>query len=322
MSLPIYFAPLEGVTDAIFRRVHHAHFPGVAKYFIPFVSPTQNLCFTPRELSAVAPEHNTGLMAVPQILTRNPDHFLWAAHALSDMGYAEINLNLGCPSGTVTAKGKGSALLADLPALEALLTAIYAHTPTRVSIKTRIGYASPAEFEQLLPLFSRYPVSELIVHPRTRDAFYTGTPHRDVYAAALPQTRLPLVYNGDLFTPADCRSLETSCPGTRALMLGRGLIANPALARTYAGGPRLSLEELRAYHDDLLAAYLSRYPKNVAIGRMREVMKHIVCCFESPHKPRKALRKAGTLPAYEDAVARLFGEHALRADAGFEPEVR
>ena len=308
------------MTDAVFRRTHRAHFPGVSRYFIPFISPTQNLRFTARELSAISPERNAGLFAVPQVLTKDASHFLWAAQALFDMGYGEVNLNAGCPSGTVTAKGKGAGMLADVSALSWFLDEIYAHAPLKVSIKTRIGVTRPEEFARLLEVYARYPVHELIIHPRTRSEMYRGTPHREVIADALAQTKLPIVYNGDLFTAADCRALEAMYPGLRALMLGRGLIANPALAREYAGGAPLEKDELRAFTDDLLRAYLAEYPANVALGRMREVMKHIVCCFEQPEKPRKAIRKAAKLAAYEAAVAALFDGHALRENAGFLAE--
>ena len=318
---PIYFAPLEGITDAIFRRTHAAHFGGVSKYFIPFISPTQNLCFTRRELSNIAPEENAGLFAVPQILTRDADHFLWAAQALYDMGYGEVNLNLGCPSGTVTGKGKGAGQLKDLPALDRFLDAVCTGLPSgmRLSVKTRIGYAHPGEFDALLALFSRYPLLELIVHPRTREEFYKGMPHRDVYASACAHTRAPFVYNGDLFTTRDCRELASACPGTSALMLGRGLVANPALARELSGGASLTREALRAFSDALLDAWLERHPPNVAVARTAEVMKHAACCFEGADKPRKLIRKAHTLAAYRDAEARLF-DCELRSEPGFVPE--
>lgn len=155
--MTLYFAPLEGVTDAVFRRIHHECFPGVSKYFIPFISPTQNLAFTSRDWAAIAPENNIGVPAVPQLLAKDASLFLWAAQALCDMGYPEVNLNLGCPSGTVTAKGKGSGLLADVPALERLLDGIFEKRPIPVSIKTRIGYAHVEEWDRLLDVFARYP---------------------------------------------------------------------------------------------------------------------------------------------------------------------
>ena len=317
MSLPVYFAPLEGVTDTVYRQVHHAHFSGPVKYFIPFISPTQNLVLTPRERKNVDPQANAGFYAVPQVLTKNAGHFIWAANLLHDLGYEEINLNAGCPSGTVTAKGKGAGLLQRPQELSWLLDKIFARTPVRVSVKTRIGFSSPEEFDALLEIYSRYPIHELIIHPRTREEYYKGAVHRDVYAAAEARTRLPLVYNGDLFTSQACRALEQAHPKTRALMLGRGMLANPALAQTYAGGAPLSRETLRAFHDDLLRAYQEAYPSSVVLGRMREVAKNIACCFEGAEKPLKAARKASSMAAYQDAVTRLFEDYALSANPCF-----
>ena len=320
MSLPIYFAPLEGVTDAVYRRVHHAHFTGIDKYFIPFISPTQNLVLTPRERSNISPESNAGMYAVPQVLTKKADHFLWAEEQLADMGYEEININLGCPSGTVTAKGKGAGMLEHPIDLELFLDEVFKKTKVRVSLKTRIGFSSPDEFERLLEIFDQYPVHELIIHPRTRQEFYKGRVHRDVYAFAEENTALPLVYNGDLFTPDDCRAFEAAHPKTTALMLGRGLLANPALAQTVATGNALTREILRAFHDDLYRAYHEAYPKSVVLGRMREVAKNIACCFEDADKPLKVARKAASLEAYEAAVTRLFEQYELSENPRFTPD--
>ena len=144
MPLPVYFAPLEGATDATFRSVHHRHFTGIDKYFIPFISPTQNLVLTPRERFDVNPENNVGMFAVPQVLTKDPEHFLWAAQLLEEMGYTEINLNLGCPSGTVTGKGKGSGFLLNPLALEQFLDAIFARCPMKISLKRALALPTPA----------------------------------------------------------------------------------------------------------------------------------------------------------------------------------
>lgn len=317
MSLPVLFAPMEGVTDAVYRRVHHRHFTGIDQYYIPFISPTQNLVLTPRERANVEPQHNQGLRVVPQVLTKNADHFIWAAQLLYDMGYEEVNLNTGCPSGTVTAKGKGAGILLDVPGLEAFLDNVFSRTPVRVSVKTRIGFSSPEEFSRLIDVFNSFPLSRLIIHPRTRQEFYTGEPHREAYAEACAHSKAPLVYNGNLFTPQACCGIEAEFPKTTALMLGRGMLANPALAQTYAGGAPLSKESLRAFHDDLLQSYYEAYPKNVVLGRMREVAKNIACCFDDADKPLKAARKAGSLANYEEAMARLFGDYTLSANPCF-----
>lgn len=319
MPLPVYFAPLEGATDATFRSVHHRHFTGIDKYFIPFISPTQNLVLTPKERFDVSPDNNAGMHAVPQVLTKDAGHFLWAAQLLEEMGYREINLNLGCPSGTVTGKGKGAGFLLDPFALERFLDEVFSRCSLRISLKTRIGFTSPDEFDRLLELYNQYPVSELIVHPRTRAQFYKGKADREAYGKAIAQSQLPMVYNGDLFTAEDCRALEAQYP-SHALMIGRGLQANPALAREYAGGPRITAAEMQAFVEDLMLAYQQRHPNNVVLGRMREVLKNMVCCFDSAEKVLKAIRKANSVEAIELAGCRLFQECPLRENPGFYPE--
>lgn len=318
--LPIYFAPLEGVTDTIFRRVHHAHFGGVSKYFIPFISPTQNMLFTARELHAVSPEENAGMPAVPQIMAKDASLFLWCAEQLRDMGYAEVNLNIGCPSGTVTAKGKGSGMLRTPDILSAFLDGIFAKSPLPISVKTRIGYESDEEWPRLLSILSSYPIHELTVHPRTRTQFYTGIPYRERYDQTFDRAACPVVYNGDLFTAADCEALIEAYPDTASLMLGRGLIANPALAQSLHGGQELTLASLKRFHDDLLDAYLARGPENFALVRMQAAMKHMICCFEAPDKPRKLFRKATKVSAYREAAQRLFENHALNKNPQFIPD--
>lgn len=309
--MTIYFAPLEGVTDVIYRRTHAACFSGVDKYFIPFVSPTHHLVFTPKEKRSVSPAENAGFRAVPQILSKHANQFLWAARELCDLGYQEVNLNLGCPSGTVTGKGKGSGMLRDLDALEAFLDEIFANPPMAISIKTRIGFAIEEEWEAIWALLSRYPVSEFIIHPRTRAQFYKGVPFREAYGHALKSTSSPMVYNGDLFTTEDCRNLMALYPQTSALMIGRGLLAYPSLAQELRGGEKLTRESLRDFHDRLYNAYLQNDPKNVALIRMRVVMNHLACCFENPKKVLKAIRKAQNDAAYLQAIDRLFGEYEM-----------
>lgn len=309
--MPIYFAPLEGVTDVTYRRTHAACFSGVDKYFIPFVSPTHHLVFTPKEKRAVSPEENSGMHAVPQILSKHADQFLWAANELFQLGYREVNLNLGCPSGTVTAKGKGSGMLRDLESLKAFLDDIFAHSPIAISIKTRIGFSNEEEWSAIWSLLSEYPASEFIIHPRTRSQFYKGKPYREAFAQALETAHSPVVYNGDLFTAEDCHQLLASYPQTAALMLGRGLLANPALVQELKGGERLTRQKLRDFHDQLYNAYLRNNPPNVALIRMRVAMNHLACCFEEPQKALKAIRKAQNEAAYLQAIQKLFDEYDM-----------
>lgn len=319
--MAIYYAPMEGFTDAVYRRAHHICFGGVEKYYIPFISPTQNLRFTPRDKAAVFPEHNAGICAVPQILSNRADQFLWAARALADMGYREINLNVGCPSGTVTSKYKGSGMLRDLSSLKRFLDEVFAQAPAAISVKTRIGFTDPEEWMQILELYAQYPIYELTIHPRTRVQYYKGNVHPEAFAQAQQRLSVPLVYNGDVFSLQDAQALLQHTPGV-SLMLGRGLLTNPALAQEICGGHALNLADIRRFHDTLHAAYLEKYPRNITVARLCDAMKYLSLSFEDPHRLIKAMRKASSEEEYLQAVRRLFDEHPLREQPYYAPDLQ
>ena len=313
--MDIRSAPLESLTDAVFRRVHHQLFGGVEKYYIPFVSPTSHHCFSPRERRDIAPENNEGVPVVPQIMTRYPEHFLWAAQEMQARGYDEVNLNIGCPSGTVTAKGKGAGMLREREALRAFLDEIFAHSPLPISIKTRIGFAAPEEWDALLDILRQYPMKELIIHPRLRVQFYKGDVYPEAFRLAA-QAGLPLVYNGDLFDLPACQALQADYP-LMPMMLGRGLLANPALPRQLRGGAALTVEEIARYHDALEQEYSRIFPKDQVHCKMRGIMKHVACCFERPEKMMKLIAKTNPY-TYHAAVEKLL-QAPLREAPGFVP---
>ena len=313
----IYFAPLEGVTDAVFRREYCDCFGGADKYFMPFVSPSASLSFTVREERDFSPAANIGVPAVPQILAKEAEYFLGAARAFRDMGYQEVNLNLGCPSGTVTGKGKGAAMLRDADALQLFLDALYIAPPLPISVKTRIGFDDPAEWERLLPIFARYPIHELIIHPRTRNQQYRGTPYAAAFEEALSTVKCPVIYNGDLFSAEKCQALEAKYPQTAGIMLGRGLLSNPALIREYRGGEPLRLSDLSFFHDRLLRAYLKEWPEGAAVGKMHIFLKYFCHCLDYSARSFREAMKANKLSEYQDAAGELFQEAELKEDPRF-----
>ena len=287
-------APLEGITDAVYRRVHAKYYPGVTRYYTPFISPTMHHVFTPRERRELAPENNPGLELVPQLLGRNASDLLWAAEELASMGYREMNLNLGCPSGTVVAKRKGAGLLAYPEELDALLRVLFAAAPLRISIKTRLGMEAPSEFAALLGIFSRYPVCRLIVHARTRAEQYDGCVHRDVFAMALENTAIPLSYNGDLFTADDVMRFRESFPTVDCVMLGRGLAADPGFVTALRGGSP-DIRTIREFHLELCAEYVRVFgDKNSAMHRMKAIWSYLLPRLPSGESYRKTLRKTRT----------------------------
>ena len=310
----IYFAPLEGLTDAIYRRVHRATFGGVAKYFMPFISPSSSLSFTSRQQSDIDPRENAGVPAVPQILCKDAGLFLEMTKLLRDAGYTEVNLNLGCPSGTVTAKGKGAGMLKNPDALARFLDEIYARSPLPVSLKTRCGYESIDEWPRLLDVFLCYPVHEWILHPRTYREFYSGTPHRDLFLEAAQKAPFPVIFNGDLFRAAECREMSRF-----DLMLGRGQAVNPALAQETQGGDRLTIDSLRIFHDRLYREYLKWWPEHAVVGRMHGVMYYLMQALDCPAPAKRALRKSSGVEEYADAACRVFADSVLRQDICFTP---
>jgi len=309
-----YAAPMEGLTARAWRTVHHKYFPGADKYYTPFLSVTADYTFRDRELRELLPLE-TGYTIVPQLLTKNADDFLRGAEELFAMGFEEVNLNIGCPSGTVVAKGKGSGMLRDVEALDAFLDAIYAKAPGRISVKTRLGIENPAEFERLLAVYEKYPIHELTVHARTRKEMYKGSVHREVYALAEESGKLPLCYNGDLFTPEDALTFAPAHPKTEALMLGRGLIGDPALIRRCRGGAAASREELRRYHDELLVTYHEgmRSLWN-AMLHMKEHWVGLMGLFADDGKYRKRIARAKNAADYLSAVEAVFAYLPLKEE--------
>lgn len=306
------FAPMEGITGAAFRRLHHTYFPGVDHYYAPFLSPTRDRRFTPRELRELLPEHNEGIPLIPQILTKSPEDFLWAANELHAMGYEEINLNAGCPSGTVTAKGKGAGMLADLKGLDNFLNEIFSSAPCKVSVKTRLGLTAPEEFEPILEIYNRYPLSQLIIHPRVRKDFYRHPVRCEAFAAAYEKSRNPVTYNGSIVTGADWERCKGTYPDLFAIMIGQGMVSNPFLASMIKYGDRIDKAKLKAFHDDLFYAYACQFEsRNNAAQRMKELWFYWMRLFDNSQKLGKQLLKSRNADEYMLIVESIFRELTL-----------
>ena len=307
-----YAAPLEGMTNYLWRNIHAPLFGGADRYFTPFVSPNATCKFQTKELDEL--RHNAGLPVIPQILTNSAQHFLWAAQQMADMGYEEINFNLGCPSGTVVAKRKGAGMLSYPEDLQRMLAEIFEGLPSgmRLSVKTRIGKESPEEWDRLLAIYNQFPLSELIVHPRVQKEFYRGRARRELMAPTLAAAKVPMCYNGDIFSPADAAAVEKEHPLLDSLMVGRGLMADPSLLRRIKGGAPASRQELRTYHDALWEGYRQRLGGDLnAIYRMRELWNYLSGSFVDTEQFLKKVRKAKTGGDYLSAVERLFAENEL-----------
>jgi len=337
-EIKFYFAPMEGVTGYTLRNTHHACYPGVDAYFTPFIAPNQHHAVNPKEHRDVVQSNNVGVSIVPQVLTNKAELFLWAARELKEKyGYTEVNLNLGCPSKTVVSKHKGSGFLEDTEKLNRFFDEVFSvieaassqskpgspeNSYPKISVKTRLGLDLPEEFGGILQVYNEYPIHELTIHPRVQKEFYKGVPHIDAFADAVKETKLPLCYNGDIWTLEEYKRLREMFPTVKSFMIGRPLMANPELVtecRAYETcrtegkewtGYQNSVETLKKFHDRLLQGYLVQMngDGNNVLFKMKELWGFMNRQFPEQEKLIKKMVKANKIEEYERLAKRLFEE--------------
>lgn len=318
MTIKLACAPMEGLTTRVYRAVLMRHFPADVRFYSPFISPTSSEELNSHELRDIQPEDNEGITLIPQILTNHADEFLFTADKLARLGYTEADLNLGCPSGTVVSRGRGSGFLAHPEELDAFLAAIFASSPLPISIKTRVGVNDPSEFPRLLDIYNRYPATQLTIHPRVRKDFYRGPIHPECISYAVEHSRLPLCYNGDIFTKQDFDRLREAFPTIDSFMLARGQIANPALLRRLSGGAEITKDELYAFQNDLFESYLALgWSEKSVLARMKEYWQYMSSLLQNQHKSFKRIAKSQDLAQYRANVDFVFASDALVPGGGF-----
>ncbi|MDM8311239.1 MULTISPECIES: tRNA dihydrouridine synthase [Clostridium] len=312
-----YLAPMEGITGHIYRNSYEKFFHNIDKYFTPFIIPNTSTSIKTKELRDVLPENNNGINVVPQILTNDSEGFIVTTRKLKELGYDEVNLNLGCPSGTVVSKNRGSGFLAQREELDRFLEDIFSMDDVKISVKTRIGKDSPEEFYELIKIYNKYPIEELIIHPRTREDFYGNKPNLEVFKDALTLSTNPTCYNGDIFTVSDYKKITETFPNVDKVMIGRGILANPGLINEIKGKGVIDKEVLKAFHDEVFSRYreVLREDRN-AIYRMKELWGYMIYIFSDNKKYAKKIKKAQNLIDYNMAVSTLFIEQHIVEGAG------
>lgn len=305
----IYLAPLEGITGNVFRTGLHNHFGGVDKFFTPFIAPNAKGVLNHKALRDILPENNQGQRLVPQILTNDADGFLLMCRTLEGYGYKEINLNLGCPSATVVSKGRGSGFLAYPDKLDSFLDKIF-NSHYEISIKTRIGKESAAEFDRILDIYNKYPLKELIIHPRTREDMYGNTPDWEAFSYAVKNSRAKLCYNGDIFQMEDFIRFKNTFPEVESVMIGRGALINPCLCAWIKGEGEPQKEEIKAFFKEILCQYQKiLFGERPVLFKMKELAIYMEKGFDNTEKIVKKIKKAKSLEELEVAVDALFSEY-------------
>lgn len=320
-----YMAPMEGLTGYVYRNAYHKFFRPMDRYFTPFIA---NKKMSNGEIRDLLPEHNEGMHVVPQILTNRSEDFLAVAKEIAQYGYDTVNLNVGCPSGTVVAKGRGAGLLAEPEVLDHFLYEIFEGYAGKISIKTRIGMEDENEWQDILAVYEKYPFEELIIHPRVRKDFYKGKPRLDAFSYAMEESGHRLCYNGDICSAEDLQDRKERFPDLDRVMLGRGLLCNPFLiemSKTADDVGRKTADDaahdhmqekkdrLYAFHQEILEGYIQIMSgdRNV-LFRMKELWFYLGDCFTNADKYLKKIKKSERLVAYQAAVDALFHEQELR----------
>ena len=309
-----YMAPMEGLTGYIYRNAYHHHFAQMDKYFAPFIVASSNRKMNHREMNDLRPEHNRDLVLIPQILANKADDFLTTASNLWEMGYEEINLNLGCPSKTVVSKYKGSGFLEKTVELERFLDRILNKMNGVLSVKTRIGRYEADEFYTLMNIFNKFPLEELIIHPRVQTDYYENTPDMDTFQMGYHSSNAKVCYNGDVFTADRGKEVLNQFPNLNSIMLGRGVIRNPELRgllmeAPLINNPREISNKWRSFHQEVFSGYEETlYGERPLLFKMKEIWEEWGKSFENQNHILKKIRKTTSKEEYSILVKQIFDE--------------
>jgi tRNA-dihydrouridine synthase len=307
----IYFAPLQESTDFVYRRAHAIHFGHIDKYFSPYLLVQKDGSIKKSHLRDSLQENCRGYNLVPQIMAGKSLDFIFLANHLSDLGYEEINWNLGCPYPMVTRKGMGSGLLPQPAKIREILDQSLPQINCRISIKLRAGLISPEEIFQVIPVLNDFPLAEVIFHPRVARQLYTGIPDWELFEKVSGLIRHPLVYNGDINTKEDFQKASEKFGIENNWMIGRGLLKNPFLASDIKGvqlpGRMEKITILENFHNEIADNYATLLSgQSHLITRMTKFWEYFSFLFPSPHKAFKRVKKSVNMSKYEIAVRENF----------------
>ncbi len=321
-TIRLSLGPFQGITDAPFRNVFKKHFGGIDKYYTPFFTGIQKDHAKNLQVEEIDPTCNDVETLTPQILSTDAEEILRFASQCKELGYKEINLNMGCPFPRVANKKRGSGLLPYPEKIEAMLNAVFERIDLNFSIKCRLGYFDPDEIVPVIDIFNQYPLSELIIHPRIGKQLYKGEADVKRFAELIPMIKAPLVYNGDIVSVDSFERIRKQVQPVNEFMLGRGLLANPFLAEEikkngefneFSEPVRQKKDRLHAYVMDLYEDRLHHAggsPK--VLGRMKELWSYLMYSFDEPQDIWRKIKKINALKEYEEAVDAIFQERRIK----------
>lgn len=303
--MKLYYAPMEGITTYTYRNAHAKLFGMCDKYYAPFIVPTENDRISRKTLRDIVPDYNTAEI-IPQVLCNCDKAFRNFAKKVSFLGYNELNLNLGCPASTVVGKNRGAGALKDIQWLDNFLSGVFSETEIDISIKTRTGFYDHQEFDEILKIYNKYPVSLLIIHPRVRQEFYNGVPNMATFEKAYKNSSAKLCYNGNITNVEEYERIISNYDGLDSVMIGRGAVINPAIFREIKGGAPLRTEELIAFSNLIEEKYMALFKTEIhTLHKLKEVWMYALQNFSYEKKIIKAVKKAKKLSELNSAINSL-----------------
>lgn len=305
MDNRVLLAPIQGITDFHFRNAFQKYFEGVDEMYAPYLRLDHKMELRKSKIKDILPENNQGINLIPQIMTNTAEGFLFLVDFLKNKGYNRLNWNLGCPFPMVTNKKQGSGLLPYPDEINQVLNEVFSKTNFEISIKMRLGYDNTDDILSILPKLNKYPLSKIIIHPRTGIQRYKGTVTLEEFDKYLQISKHKICYNGDINTFSDYFGFKTRFPEVNEWMLGRGIVSNPFLAAQIKG-LKLPVDLKQAFfefHNVLVDSVLSQLSGDShLLSKMTAYWEYFSQSFSNSRKVFKRVKKANTKVSYLEAV--------------------
>ncbi len=311
MDTTLLSSPLQGFTDFRFRNAFHKYFGGIDTFYSPYIKLNGKLVVKGSYERDILPENNSTLQVIPQIITNDAEEFLFVAKYVKQLGYNELNWNLGCPYPMVAKSGMGSGLICNTGRIDEILERAHNETDIIVSMKMRMGYDNPSEILDVFPILEKYPIKNIAIHARIGKQLYKGGVDLDSFQKCLDVSKHKLYYNGDITSVEKFRMLKERFPSIDHFMIGRGLIADPFLPSMIKNNtteyPKNRFEIFEEFHDTIYRDYDAYLQGPTPIKmKMLGFWEYFSESFSNPQKTYKKIKKAGNSKHYEEAVREIF----------------
>ena len=311
MDYTLLSSPLQGFTDFRFRNAQNKLFGGIDTFYSPYIRLNGKMVIKPSYERDLLPENNRDLEVIPQVITNDADEFLFVAKYVRELGYKELNWNLGCPYPMVTKSGMGAGLISNPEKINNILHRAHTESDIIVSMKMRLGYENSEEILAVLPVLDTYPIKNIAIHARIGKQLYKGGVNLDAFQHCIDNTKHKLYYNGDITSVAKFHEMQQRFPSIDHWMIGRGLISDPFLPSMIKNNtmeyPENKIELFSAFHDTLYGIYSESLSGSTHILlKMYHLWEYFSTTFSNPHKVLKKIKKAQSIRNYEAAVAEIF----------------